>query len=101
MPSHSEVNDDPLAIIHLYLAGMDPHGLPLLLVYESFHSYFHPSDFLFFELKFDAGTPTKEADYQLKMASLVKRLWCAESAHVLLFITKHSEEAQGDLFVGH
>lgn len=28
MSSRSEVNDDPLAIIHLYLAGMDPHGSP-------------------------------------------------------------------------
>jgi len=28
MSSCSEVNDDPLAIIHLYLTSMDPHGSP-------------------------------------------------------------------------
>ena len=63
MSSRSEVNDDPLAIIHLYLASMDPHGSPPRLVYESFHTYFHPGDLLFFELEFDAGTTAKEADH--------------------------------------
>ncbi|KIM50703.1 hypothetical protein SCLCIDRAFT_12301 [Scleroderma citrinum Foug A] len=101
MSSHSEVNDDPLAIIHLYLASMDPCGSPPRLVYESFRSYFHPNDLLFFELKFDAGTSTKEANHLSKMASLVERLWCTESAHVLLFITTHSEEVRGNLFMGH
>jgi len=101
MSSRSEVNDDPLAIIHLYLAGMDPHGSPPRLIYESFRSYFRPDDILFFELEFDAGTPTKEADHQLKMASLVERLRCAQFARVLLFISTHSEEDRGDLFLGH
>ena len=63
MSSHSEVNDDPLAIIHLYLASMDPHGSPPCLVYESFCTYFRPGDLLFFELEFDAGTMAKEADH--------------------------------------
>jgi len=92
MSSHSEVDDDPLAIIHLYLAGMDLHGLPPHLVYESFHTYFRPGDLLFFELEFDAGTTAKEADHQSKMATLVEQLWHTGSAHVLLFITTHSEE---------
>jgi len=101
MSSRSEVNDDPLAIIHLYLAGMDPHGSPPRLVYESFRSYFHPNDLLFFELEFDPGTLAKEADHQSKMASLVERLRRAQVARVLLFITTHSEENRGDLFLGH
>lgn len=101
MSSRSELNDDPLAIIHLYLAGMDPHGSPPRLVYESFRSYFRPDDLRFFELEFDAGTPTKEADHRSKMASLAEQLRCAKFARVLLFITTHSEENRGDLFVGH
>ncbi|KAL4061850.1 hypothetical protein V8B97DRAFT_2027073 [Scleroderma yunnanense] len=32
MSSCSEVNDDPLAIIHLYLTSMDPHGSPPCLM---------------------------------------------------------------------
>jgi len=100
MSSHSEVNDDPLAIIHLYLAGMDPHGSPPHLVYESFRTYFRLGDLLFFELEFDAGTTAKEADHQSKMATFVKQLQRAGSACVLLFITTHSEENRGDLFLG-
>jgi len=92
MSSHSKVNDDLLTIIHLYLAGMDLHGSPPRLIYESFCSYFHPNDLLFFELEFDPGAPTKEAVHQLNMATLVKQLWWAQFAHVLLFITTHSEE---------
>jgi len=92
MSSRSEVNDDPLAIIHLYLAGMDPHGLPPRLVYKSFRSYFRPNDLLFFELKFDPGTPTKEAAHRWNMATLVEQLQQAQFARVLLFITTHSEE---------
>ena len=57
-------------------------------------------DLLFFELEFDAGTMAKEADHWSKMATLVEQLQHAESAHVLLFITTHSEENQGDLFLG-
>ena len=101
MSSRSEVNNDPLTIIHLYLAGMNLHGSPPRLVYESFWSYFRPNDLLFVELEFDAGTPTKEADHQLKMASLVERLRCTHSARVLVFISMHSDENRGDLFVGH
>ena len=63
MSSRSEVNDDPLAIIHLYLTGMDPHGSPPRLVYDSLRSYFRPDDLLFFELEFDAGTPSREANH--------------------------------------
>jgi len=100
MSSRSEVNDDPLTIIHLYLAGMDPHGSPPRLIYESFHTYFRPSDLLFFELEFDAGTTAKEADHRSKMATLVEQLRRAGSARVLLFITTHSEENRGDLFLG-
>ncbi|KAL4063945.1 hypothetical protein V8B97DRAFT_2026258 [Scleroderma yunnanense] len=40
MFSHSEVNDDPLTIIYLYLAGMDPYGSPPYLIYESFCDLF-------------------------------------------------------------
>ena len=101
MSSRSEVNDDPLTIIHLYLAGMNPHGSPPRLIYESFRSYFRPNDLLFVELEFDAGTPAKEADHRLKMASLVEQLRCAHLARVLIFITTHSDENRGDLFVGH
>jgi len=101
MSSHSEVNDDPLAIIHLYLTGMDPHGSPPRLVYDSLCSYFRPDDLLFFELEFDAGTPSREANHRSKMASLVTQLRCAEFSRVLLFITTHSEKNRGDLFVGH
>ena len=63
MSSRSEVNDDPLTIIHLYLAGMNPNGSPPHLIYESFRSYFRPNDLLFVELEFDAGTPAKEAGH--------------------------------------
>lgn len=101
MSSRSEVNDDPLAIIHLHLAGMDPHGSPPRLIYESFRSYFRPNDLLFFELEFDAGTDTKEAHHRSKMANLVEQLRCNRSPRILLFISTHSEQRRGDLFLGH
>jgi len=59
MSSCSKVNDDPLAIIHLYLTSMDSHGLPPCLIYESFHSYFHPNHPLFFNLNLTLGPPQK------------------------------------------
>ena len=92
MSSRSEVNNDPIAIIHLFLAGIDPNGSPPQLLYESFRSYFHPNNLLFVELKFDAGTPTKEANHRSKMTNLVKQLRCTRLACVVLFITTHSEE---------
>ena len=101
MSSCSGVNDDPLAIIHLYLAGMDPNGSPPRLVYKSFQTYFHPNNLLFVELEFDAGTPTKEANHQSKMANLVDKSQCAQFARVLIFISTHSEETRGDLFLGY
>lgn len=63
MSSHSEVNDDPIAIIYLFLTGIDPNGSPPRLLYESFRSYFRPNNLLFVKLEFDAGTPTKEANH--------------------------------------
>jgi len=45
-------------------------------------------------------TTAKEANHRSKMATLVEQLWHAGSARVLLFITTHSEENQGDLFLG-
>ena len=101
MSSRSEINDDPLAIIHLHLAGMDPHGSPPRLIYESLRSYFRPNDLFFFELPFDAGTLTKEVNHQSKMVNLVEQLRCARFVRILLFISTHSEEDRGDLFLGY
>ncbi|KIM50454.1 hypothetical protein SCLCIDRAFT_145468, partial [Scleroderma citrinum Foug A] len=100
MSSRSEVNDSPLAIIHLHLSGMVVAGTPPRVIYENFHSYFDLKNLLLLELEFDCGTAEKVAAHQRRMAEVAEDLRMQGIGRTVLFISTHSEQTRGDLFIG-
>ena len=100
MSSRSEVNDSLLAIIHLHLSGMVVAGTPPRVIYENFHSYFDLKNLLLLELEFDCGTAEKVAAHQRRMAEVAEDLRMQGIGRTVLFISTHSEQTRGDLFIG-
>ncbi|KIJ58340.1 hypothetical protein HYDPIDRAFT_34283 [Hydnomerulius pinastri MD-312] len=100
LSSCSEINDDPLLILHLFCKGVEPCGVAGL-VYNSISSYFDDTGLKFIELEFDFGTNAKVAAHRKKVEALVAGLQMMKHARVLVFITAHSEIDHGDLFAGH
>jgi len=100
MSSRSEVNGNPLAIVHLYLSGMVVTGTPPRVIYENFRSYFDPQDLLFLEMDFDCGTDGKAVAHQRRMAEVAEMLRERGIGRIFLFISTHSDQTRGDLFIG-
>ncbi|KIK77176.1 hypothetical protein PAXRUDRAFT_167609, partial [Paxillus rubicundulus Ve08.2h10] len=94
MTAGSQVNCEPLLIIHFYLKGMDLQGCPPRAICEYLWLYFPPNALHFSELEFNFGTRAKIAKHKGKMETIVP------SGQVVILISTHSEEERGDLFAG-
>ncbi|KIK74719.1 hypothetical protein PAXRUDRAFT_174867, partial [Paxillus rubicundulus Ve08.2h10] len=94
MTAGSQVNCEPLLIIHFYLKGMDLKGCPPQAICEYLWPYFPPNALHFLELEFNFGTRAKIAEHKGKMETIIP------SGRVVIFISTHSKEERGDLFAG-
>ncbi|KIK77007.1 hypothetical protein PAXRUDRAFT_119397, partial [Paxillus rubicundulus Ve08.2h10] len=87
MTAGSQVNCEPLLIIHFYCKGMDLQGLPLQAIVNYLRPYFQPGDLQFLQSEFDFATHAKINIHR-------------EKIHMVIFISMHSNEERGDLFAG-
>ncbi|KIK74711.1 hypothetical protein PAXRUDRAFT_174885 [Paxillus rubicundulus Ve08.2h10] len=70
MTAGSQVNCEPLLIIHFYLKGMDLQGCPPQAICEYLRPYFPPNALHFSELEFDFGTRAKIAEHKGQMETM-------------------------------
>ena len=75
MTSQSQVNMDNLLMLHFILQSIEGMGSPAHLLYQYMQGFIHPSHVV------------------------AKCLSSIETRHVVIFITNHSDENRGDLFV--
>ncbi|KAI6017078.1 hypothetical protein EDC04DRAFT_2608179 [Pisolithus marmoratus] len=97
----SQVAPLPTALVHLYLEGIHQDiGHPQVAMLHSFlQAYFPEGDYNFSQLPFNLGTPESMEAYEKEASHLANTL-CAYSK-VVLFLTTHSDEDRGDLFIGY
>ncbi|KAI6023249.1 hypothetical protein PISMIDRAFT_114950 [Pisolithus microcarpus 441] len=97
----SQVAPLPTALVHLHLEGLHQDiGHPQVAMLHSFlQPYFPKGDYNFSQLPFNLATPKPMEAYEKEASHLANTL-CAYS-RVVLFLTTHSDEDRGDLFVGY
>ncbi|KIK73719.1 hypothetical protein PAXRUDRAFT_20559 [Paxillus rubicundulus Ve08.2h10] len=80
--------------------GMDLQGCPPRAICEYLRLYFPPNSLHFSELEFDFGTRAKITKHKGKMETIREGIGSVPSGRVVIFISTHSKEEQGDLFAG-
>ncbi|KAF9230158.1 hypothetical protein BU15DRAFT_69437 [Melanogaster broomeanus] len=101
LSAQSEVNSEPLLILHFFCKGMESRASPADLVNNLMQPYFSASTLQFLEVEFDFGTTEKVHEHAEKMEALRKEIRAVPAGRALIFISTHSEEQRGDLFAGH
>ncbi|KIK74787.1 hypothetical protein PAXRUDRAFT_126602, partial [Paxillus rubicundulus Ve08.2h10] len=87
MTAGSQVNCEPLLIIHFYCNGMDLQGSPPQAIADYLWPYFQPGDLQFLQSEFTFATHAKINMHR-------------EKIHMVIFISMHSNEEHRDLFAG-
>ncbi|KAI6017496.1 hypothetical protein EDC04DRAFT_2608042 [Pisolithus marmoratus] len=97
----SQVAPLPTALVHLYLEGIHQDiGHPQVAMLHSFlQAYFPEGDYNFSQLPFNLGTPESMEAYEKEASHLANTL--GAYSKVVLFLTTHSDEDRGDLFIGY
>lgn len=98
--SRSQVNGEPMVILHLVCKGMDVLGTPPRLVHQMFEPYFPDGTLTLIEFEFDFGTNAKVRSHGAQMESLKSIISSVSPARVLVFVSTHSDMERGDLFAG-
>ena len=100
MTSQSQVCTDGLLILHFILESLDGIGSPAQLLYQYMRSFISPSAIVYEEVIFNMGSADQVVSHGCAMNQLMERLSSNQAEWVVIFITNHSHDDTGDLFVG-
>src|SRR5882724_7530319 len=99
MTSQSQVNMDNLLMLHFILQSIDGMGSPAHFLYQYMQGFIHPSHVVYEEMVFNMETHEQVINHGHAVNDMAKHLSSIEARHGVIFITNHSDENRGDLFV--
>ena len=99
MTSRSQVCMDDLLVLHFILQCLDGNGSPAHLLYQYMQAFIHPSEVVYEEITFNLETLEQVINHGHTMNEMTKCLSSNQIQRVVIFITNHSDEDRGDLFV--
>lgn len=99
MTSRSQVNTDTLLVLHFILQSIDGMGSPAHLLYQYMQGFIRPSQVVYEEMVFNMETQEQVINHGHAVNDMAKRLSSTEARRVVIFITNHSHDLSGDLFV--
>jgi hypothetical protein len=99
MTSRSQVSSDDLLVLHFILESLEGIGSPARLLHQYMQAFIQPSAIVYEEVVFNMGSVDQLASYGRKVNELVQHLSSNGAQRVVIFITNHSHEITGDLFV--
>jgi len=99
MTSRSQVNTDNLLVFHFILQSIESIGSPPSLLYHYMQGLIRPGAMIYEEIVFNMGTHEQVINHGRAVNDIVQRLSSNEARRVVIFITNHSHDTSGDLFV--
>jgi len=99
MTSQSQVSTDDLLVLHFILQSLDGIGSPPHLLYQYMQGLIHASGVVYEEISFNLETLEQVVNHGHAMNEMAQRLSSNKTQRVVIFITNHSDEDRGDLFV--
>ncbi|KAG1732857.1 uncharacterized protein EDB91DRAFT_1251594 [Suillus paluster] len=98
---HSQLSSTPVLMLHLVLVDHDMTGGSFELTADFLRPYFPSGGLEFQAVTFDIGNDTKIAKYQSDAARTVQSLLKSTWTRVVIAITNHTDNDEGDPFVGY
>src|SRR5882724_13116225 len=99
MTSQSQVSTDDLLVLHFILQCLDGIGSPPHFLYQYMQGFIHASGVVYEEISFNLETFEQVVNHGHAMNKMAQRLSSNKTQCVVIFITNHSDEDRGDLFV--
>jgi len=96
MTSHSQVCTNNLLVLHFILQSIDGIGSPASLLFQYMAGFIRPGAITYEEIVFNMETQEQVINHERE---ITQRLSSNEARRVVIFITNHSDEVRGDLFV--
>ncbi|KAG1808383.1 uncharacterized protein BJ212DRAFT_1485013 [Suillus subaureus] len=98
---HSQLSSAPVLMLHLILIDHDTTSGSFELTADFLRPYFPSGGLEFHTIAFDIGNDTKIMKYQLDAACTIQSLLKSTWTHVVIAITNHMDNDEGDLFMGY
>jgi len=99
MTSCSQVSSDSLLILHFILESLEAAGFPAHLLYEYIQAFIGRDAVAFEEVVFNLCDLEQQAAHEQEINQLVQHLSVHAPQRVVIFITTHSHDITGDLYV--
>ena len=99
MSSRSQVSTDNLLVLHFILQSLDGTGSPAHLLSQYMQGFICPSKVIYEEMVFNMGTNEQVINHGCAVNDMAKHLSANDAQCVVIFITNHSHDVSGDLFV--
>src|SRR5882724_12001008 len=99
MSSRSQVSTDNLLVLHFILQSIDGTGSPAHLLSQYMQGFIFPSKVVYEEMVFNMGTHEQVINHGRAVNDMAKCLSANDARCVVIFITNHSHDISGDLFV--
>ncbi|KAG1863661.1 hypothetical protein F4604DRAFT_1929061 [Suillus subluteus] len=96
----SQLSSAPILVVHLVLVDHDTAGGCVELASDFLRPYFPAGGFEFRTVTFDIGNSSKIAKYQAKASTVVQELK-SNWTRVVVAMTNHTDNDDGDLFIGY
>src|SRR5882672_6249728 len=90
---------DNLLILHFILQCLDGNGSPAHFLYQYMQGFIHPSEVVHEEISFNLETLEQVVNNEQAMSEMAQCLSSNKIQCVVIFITNHSDEDRGDLFL--
>ena len=81
------------------LESMDGTGSPAQLLFQFMQAFIQPSAIVYEELIFNMGSNDQQVNHDRMVNEMLHRLSSNQAQCVVIFITNHSHDDTGDLFV--
>jgi hypothetical protein len=99
MTSRSQVSSEELVLLHFILESLELEGTPARLLHTYMQAFVPQQSLTWEEVKFNLGDEEQLVRHQKAMAKLAQRLSRTTSRRVVIFITNHSHDVSGSLYV--
>ncbi|KAG1784315.1 uncharacterized protein HD556DRAFT_1313632 [Suillus plorans] len=98
---HSQLSSAPTLMLHLILVDHDVTGGCFELASKFLRPYFPSRGFEFWSIAFDISNASKIDKYRLQATAIVQLLMSSNWARVIVAITNHTDNENGDPFIGY
>ena len=99
MNSKLQVSSDELLVLHFLLQSVEGIGSPARLLFNYMQAFIHPCGVVYEEVVFNMECPEQAVNHGRAMVELIDHLSCHNAQCVVIFITNHSHDCTGDLFI--